>query len=91
MREYRNGELVGYGDEVVVVSRKQYEQDDYSSVYEYDTVAQACEDIESGDCECDAENICVVRIEEYYDGTDYTLMAEYRYNEESEQYESVQK
>lgn len=83
MRNYRNGELVGYSDEVVVVTREQYEQDDYPvNGYEYETVLEACKDIEDGEVDLDDNTICVVEVKEYYDGTDYILKAEYAYDEE---------
>lgn len=91
MRSYRNGELVGYSDEVIVVTREQYEQDDYpSNGYVYETVLEACKDIEDGEVDLDDNTICVVEINEYYDGTDYVLKAEYTYDEEEEKWKRLE-
>ena len=87
MRTYRNGELVGYGDEVAVVTKSEYEIGDFSNAYYYDTVAEAVEEIENNELGLGDENLCVVKVKEYYDGTDYELEAEYYYDDENEKYQ----
>ena len=87
MRTYKNGELVSYSDEVAVITRTEYENDDYSNACYFDTIAQACECIENNEIGGDGDNLCVVNVEEYYDGTDYVLKAEYSYDEEDDSYQ----
>lgn len=89
MRQYRNGELVGYSDEVVVVSRAGYENDDYSDACYFSTVANACECVENNELDGDGEELYVVEVNEYYDGTDYSLKAEYMYDEEEEKWKKL--
>ena len=87
MRTYKNGELVSYSDEVAVVTRTGYDNDDYSDACYFATVAQACESIENNELDGDGDELCVVKVEESYDGTDYVLKAEYSYDEEDNSYQ----
>ena len=91
MRTYRNGELVSYSDEVAVVTRTGYDNDDYSDACYFTTVAEACESIENNELGGDGDNLCVVKVKEYYDGTDYELEAEYSYDDENEKYQLAHK
>lgn len=82
--------------EVCVVSKGDYEEDNYWGADCYDRVEEACEKIESGyfiDSEYPEDSepcLCVVEYIKYYDNSfEYNLKAEYKYDDESNSYKKV--